>query len=175
MEGTGLTNAKSAATAWINGLPLGKSECAVTSFSDFSYLLQDFTTDINKLLQSIASLTPIGGTDYDAAFWQTMLSGLEIAKRGRSNRVMVFLSDGIPNREPQTQKIISLANQYKVTIYCVTLNMSAPQCLKDIAKNTGGDYFENISTEAQNQKYLSKNIKNSREHNPLLTRVGKAA
>jgi WD40 repeat protein/uncharacterized protein YegL len=147
MSGEGLSRAKSAATAWINGLPLGKSECAITSFGSDSYLVQDFTTDRNKLIQSLNSLIADGGTDYDKAYWETIISGLEIAKRGINNRILVFLSDGEPNINPQTQKIIDLANQYQVTIYCITLNMASPQCLKDISTKTGGLWFENITTE----------------------------
>jgi uncharacterized protein (TIGR02145 family) len=147
MSGIGLENAKSVATACINGLPLGKSECAITSFSNESYLIQDFTTDRNKLLQSISSLTALNGTDYDVAYWTSIVSGLEIAKRGQYKRVLVFISDGQPNQEPQTQKIIDLANQYNVVVYCVILNMSSPQTLKDISTKTGGLWYENITTE----------------------------
>jgi uncharacterized protein (TIGR02145 family) len=149
MSGTGLTNAKSAATAWINGLPLGKTECAITSFSNESNLVHDFTADRNILLQSIASLTSNGGTDYDMAYWETVISGLEVAKRGKYKRVLVFISDGQPNQEPKTQKIIDIANKYNVVVYCVTLNMPSPQCLKDISTKTGGLWYENITTEEE--------------------------
>src|SRR5437867_1790812 len=33
-----ITLAQSAATAWVNGLPSGTSECAITSFDDHNYL-----------------------------------------------------------------------------------------------------------------------------------------
>ena len=42
--------AKSAARAFVSGLPLGESECAITSFDGSNYLNQDFTTDRLSLI-----------------------------------------------------------------------------------------------------------------------------
>ncbi|MBK7186793.1 MAG: VWA domain-containing protein [Ignavibacteria bacterium] len=64
--------AKTAARAWVNGLPLDESECAITSFDHSNYLNQDITTDRNKLLSAISQLKPNGGTDYNAALVDPM-------------------------------------------------------------------------------------------------------
>jgi WD40 repeat protein len=138
--------AKSAARAWVNGLPLGISECAITSFDDNNYLNQDFTTDRSKLLNAINSLQPQGGTNYDAALLYPMAGGLEVSKTAKYQKVIVFLTDGLPQQPTVTKAIASEAKQQNCVIYCISVGMPAPIALKDIARNTGGQVFENIRT-----------------------------
>lgn len=149
MGGGNINLAKEAARAWIEGLPLGKSECAISSFDHVNYLNQDFTTDKNKLLTAINNLSAMGGTDYDAALINPLAGGLLVTKNGKQKRVIVFLSDGLPNQEPNTSKIIQDAKQQNVTIYGVTLGMTCPQNIKDITTKTGGQWFENVTTVEQ--------------------------
>jgi VWFA-related protein len=138
--------AKEAARAWVEGLPLGKSECAITSFDHMNYMVQDFTTDRAKLLAGITGLQAQGGTNYDAAMLNPPAGGLLITKNGKYKRVIVFLTDGMPNFEPQTARIIQEARQQNATIYGVTLNMPCPQNIKDMTTQTGGQWFENVTT-----------------------------
>jgi uncharacterized protein (TIGR02145 family) len=156
MCGNGLDIAKAAANAWIDILPLGKSECAITSFSDANYINQDFTIDKAKLVNGINSLTCISGTNYNAAMIDALAGGILIAKKGIHKRVIVFLTDGGPNFEPNTAQIISQANANNITIYCVTIGTSAPQCMKDFANQTGGLYFENIRTKDEAEECYRK-------------------
>ena len=145
---TGIPNidlAKAAAIAWVNGLPLGKSECAIASFDHSNYLNQDFTTNRAKLLGAINPLQPQGGTDYDMALLNPMAGGLLVSKNGKHQKVIVFLTDG-QGSNPQINAIVGEANQQNCIIYCVTLGMSAPQSLKAIAAGTGGQVFENVTS-----------------------------
>jgi sulfatase modifying factor 1 len=146
---TGIPNidlAKAAAIAWVNGLPLGKSECAITSFDHSNYLNQDFTTNRAKLLNAINTLRAQGGTDYDVALIKPMAGGLLVSKTGKYTKVLVFISDGQPNYEPNTSTIISEAQNQGCVIYAVTLGMPAPPSLKAIAAGTGGQVFENVTS-----------------------------
>lgn len=138
--------AKKAAQSWVNGLPLGASEAALTSFDDHNYLNQDFTTDRKKLLTSINGITPNNGTNYDAAMINPMAGGLIVSKSGKYQKVIIFLSDGLPNSEPKTAQIINEAKLQNCIIFCVTLGLPAPQCMKDMATQTGGLFFENVTT-----------------------------
>ena len=137
--------AKSAANAWVNALSLGTSECAITTFDHLNYLNQDFTVNRQKLLTAISQLQPQGGTDYDAALINPMSGGLVVSAKGKHKRVIVLLTDGLAV-EPNKQQIIQEANRQNCSIYCVTLGMSAPQSLLDIASQTGGEVFENVTT-----------------------------
>lgn len=146
--------AKASANAWVSGLPLGNSECAITTFDHNNYLNQDFTTDRQKLLNVITTLEPQGGTDYNAAFIEQMAGGLLISKRGIHKRVIVFLTDG-EAYSPSVDSIVNEANRQNCVIYCVTLGMAAPQSLHYIANNTGGKVFENITTIDEAQRIYS--------------------
>ncbi len=147
MAGGNLDVAKSAAEAWIDGLPAGKFECAATSFSNASNIVQDFTVDRDLLNSRINSLTPGGGTNYEPAFLDPNTGNLAVAARGKHKKIVVFLSDGAPNKTPDVNAIISQANQNDITIYVVTLLMQAPQCLIDICNGTGGLCFEQVTPE----------------------------
>ncbi|MBK6760480.1 MAG: choice-of-anchor D domain-containing protein [Ignavibacteria bacterium] len=136
--------AKSAARAWVNGLPLGESECAITSFDGSNYLNQDFTTDRDKLLNAISPLKPNGGTDYDAALINPMAGGLIVSKRGIHQKVIVFLTDGQGGGTESA--IVAEANSQNCIVYCVTLGMPAPDILENIASRTGGQTYENVTT-----------------------------
>lgn len=141
--------AKAAAKAWVNMLPLGTSECAVTSFDNLNYLNIDFSTDKNKLLQAIGSLQPNGGTDYNHALLYQPSGGLVISTRGIQKKVIVFLTDGQPNYPCSDAQIIAEAKKQNCTIYSVVLGMPCPPSLKYIATQTGGLWYENITTEKE--------------------------
>jgi WD40 repeat protein/uncharacterized protein YegL len=138
--------AKTAARKWVNNLLLDRSECAITSFDGFNYLNQDFTTDRSRLLTAIDKLEPRGGTDYSAALVKPAAGGLIVSNRGKHQRVIVFLTDGQPDIKPDVNAIVAEANRQNCMIFCVTLDLSAPQSVKDIASRTGGQTFENITT-----------------------------
>ena len=137
--------AKAAARAWIQGLPTSTSECAVTSFDQASYLVQDFTFDRAALLRALDGLIPYGGTDYDVALQRPVAGGLLVSARGRYQRVIVMLTDGLAER-PDVAGIVAEAKRQECAIYCVTLGLKAPQSLFDIAEQTGGEVFEDVTT-----------------------------
>lgn len=138
--------AKTAARAWVNGLPLGRSECSIVSFDEANYLNQDFTRDRAILLSAIESLAPKGATSYDAALYLPAAGGLIVSDRGKHKRVIVMLTDGLPNEIPNVTSIIAEAKRQNCAIYAVTLGMRAPASLVNIAKSTGGQVFENVTS-----------------------------
>ncbi|MCO5251976.1 MAG: choice-of-anchor D domain-containing protein [Candidatus Kapabacteria bacterium] len=156
MSGRVIANAKAACTAWIQGLPLGKSECAITAFDDKNFIVQDFTTDKSKLLEELEKLNAYGGTDYDMALLNPMAGGLLIAQKAKFKRVLIIITDGMPNHEPKTDMIIQEAKSLGVIVYGVTLNMPCPPSIKKIATQTGGLWFENITTTEQAEEVYRK-------------------
>ncbi len=142
---TNMDLAKKAARAWVTALPQG-SECAITSFDTYNYLNQDFTQNKSLLNSAIDKLSPMGGTYYNTALIEPMAGGLLVSKQGKHKRVIVFLTDGMPLDTPSVSKIVSEANSQNCVIYCVTLGMTAPQSVKYIATQTGGEVYENVTT-----------------------------
>jgi uncharacterized protein (TIGR02145 family) len=156
MTGIPLDMEKDVANTWINMLPLGLSDCAITSFSDDNYINQDFTTNKNKLVNGINSLGIIGGTDYNAAMIDPSAGGILMAKTGKHKRIIIFLTDGQPNFEPRTQEIIDEANKNNITIYCLSINMPVHHSMIEFSNKTGGLYFENITSKEQAEDALRK-------------------
>lgn len=147
MTGNGITIAQNAASVWVNGLPLGKSECALTGFDDKNYLYSDFTTDRNKLLNLIKSIQAMGGTDFNAALINQMAGAVLIAKDGQFKKVIVLLTDGMA--DGNIDEIVNEANKNSINIYSVVLGNQCPEVLKTISQKTGGQYFDNITTTEQ--------------------------
>ncbi|MFN8361153.1 MAG: choice-of-anchor D domain-containing protein [Candidatus Kapaibacterium sp.] len=136
--------AKGTAKVWVNNLLSGQSECAITSFDGFNYLNKDYTDNKAKLFDALTILTPQGGTDYDAALISPKAGALQIIKKGKYAKILILITDGLSTGTEDS--IISEANRQNCAIYCVTIGMNAPIILKNIAKRTGGQVFENITT-----------------------------
>jgi len=166
MDGKSLLMAKAGAMAWVNALPLGQSECAVTAFDTKNYYVRDFTKDRNKLSNDIIYINANGGTDYNAAFIDPVAGGILVAKTGKYKKVVILLSDGQPNFEPNTQEIIRQAKQENIIVYAVTLLNECPQCLKDITTQTGGEWFERITTEDQAREIYLQILSMAQNSNP---------
>lgn len=148
--------ARAAARAWVDALPFSSSECALTSFDHLNYLNQDFTTNPVLLQSAITALVPQGATDYDMGLLQPMAGGLRVAQRGRYQKVVVFLTDGLPNTQPDVAAIIAEAQRQNCLVYAVTLNMTCPSSLRQIAESTGGGWFENVTSVAEAEAIYRK-------------------
>jgi WD40 repeat protein len=135
--------ARAAAGAWIDGLPEG-SESALTIFDHGSLIVQDFTQDRDLLRAGVLAITPNGGTNYDAGLVKPPSGALSIATSGKNKRVVIFLTDG--RGRGNERDIVAEAARIDATIFCVTLGMPAPEVLKNIARRTGGEAYENVST-----------------------------
>jgi hypothetical protein len=144
MKGQGIVNAKAASMAWVEGLQLGNSECALTTFNTQNYFIQDFTIDKNKLLNAIIGFGTEGGTDFNAGFIKPMGGALLVAEKGKYKKVVVFITDGMAIG--MESSIILKAKSKNITVYCVTLNMQCPSILRNIATQTGGQWFEKVTT-----------------------------
>ncbi len=158
--------AKAGAMAWLYGLPLGKSECALTSFNTRNYFICDFTKDRNRLSNEIIFILSAGGTDFEEALINPMAGGILVAKTGKYKKVVVMLTDGQPNFEPNTQEIIRQAKQDNIIVYAVTLLNTCPQCLKDITTQTGGRWFENITSEKEAREVYLNILGMAQAENP---------
>jgi uncharacterized protein YegL len=139
--------AKTAAAAWINGMPDGESECAITAFNLDNYMIQDFTSNKPLLLLKVKELFARGGTNYNAAFFEEIFGGLLVTRYAKHDKkVIVMMTDGMATTTTLENLIIDMAMEQQVVIYVVTLGMPCPEVLRNIAMVTGGQWFENVST-----------------------------
>lgn len=161
MYGNGIKLAKEAAKSFINNIPLAISEVAITTFESQSYLNQDFTRNTNSLLKAIDNIESIGGTDYNAGFIKGRGAALNVTEDAYNHKVVIFLTDGYGSGKQAD--IFKKAYKDNVKIICVTIGMSAPDILKQLSKETGGVYIENVNTPVEAKdvyKGLSEQIQN---------------
>ncbi|GAB1431133.1 hypothetical protein MASR2M18_19680 [Ignavibacteria bacterium] len=143
----GLSIAKTAARAWVDNIDLTISECAVTSFDNYGYLNQDFTADVSLLRSAVAGLSIGLGTDYTAALLTPPNGGIPVVSQGKYKRVIILLTDGQDPRAQSNQAaIIAAAQAANITVYCVAVRLRMPQTLKNIAEQTGGEWYENVDS-----------------------------
>ncbi len=145
---TRLEIAKSAASAFVDALATDGSECGIVAFETNSYPFQDFTTDKTRLKQVIGGLTPLYGTNYQAAFLSDVGGALPMLARAKNtNRAVIFLTDGLSTAV--RDQVIQRASQVGATVYCITIGFPVPQILDTIARASGGVAFSNVQSSAE--------------------------
>lgn len=147
MKGKGLELAKAGTELWFDLIDTGKSECAFTTFNQYSYVNNDLTRDTEALRQSLDNLPAEGGTNYTSAFLDPYTGALTVAANGRNKKIVVFLTDGIA--EIDTQSVIQYARIINAEIHCLTIDTDMPAELKAIALATGGSYKGSINSAAE--------------------------
>jgi VWFA-related protein len=128
----------------------GQDQAFLASFDSLAELVQDFTNDLDKLVEGIDSLRPGGGTAlYDAIFYGSRDRMLEGAPDlGSYRRAMVILSDGEDNQSRYSRlQALEVAQRAEVIIYTITTNirgvrMPGDKVLQQFAEETGGRYFQ---------------------------------
>lgn len=120
------------------------SEFAVTAFDDNAMIIHPLSTNLQGVQQSIELLKPSGGTNYQAAFFDSFSGAFEVLKSATQKKVVVFITDGFGSL--QENDVITKAKQESVTIVCISVGMKIPETLKKISTNSGGRWFENIKT-----------------------------
>ncbi len=163
---TGLDLAVTAATSWINGLPQGLHEAAIGTFNSSNYFNRDFTTDKPKLLSALSTLQPDGGTDYDMGLLKPFAGALQISNHAKYQKVIIYITDGLPNFEPNSQAIIAEAQKQGCIIFAITLGLPCPKSLKNITAQTGGQYFENVTTQQEAEKLYLQMLQTSQSAGP---------
>lgn len=146
-EPTNMALAKIAGKWWVDALPNDGSECAVTSFDHDSYINQDFTTNKQKLISAVANLNPNGSTNYNRAFINGVGAGLSIINRAKYKKILILLTDGQGNIDPDA--VLQKAQEEQTTVYCVGVRFSLPDALKNIAEKTQGLWFDNVLSASQ--------------------------
>ncbi len=156
MTDTKTVIAKDAVRAWIAGFNWVTSESALTVFHDENALIQGFTNDSLLLIGKLDNVYSGYNTLFNKALLDPPAGGIPVAKNGRFKRVIVMITDGYPSLPTNTNEIIYMARQNNVIVFPVTMGYNCPQDLKDIALQTGGTWFENVTTTEQAREVYLK-------------------
>ncbi|HET9533172.1 MAG TPA: VWA domain-containing protein, partial [Blastocatellia bacterium] len=104
---------------------------AVISFNNEIRVLQDFTSDSNKIASAFKKFGDVGGSSRIFGSIDRAVSMLKRAPKFRGGRrlrrVAIVLSDGFDNIDPTDQtELIRRANDAGVTVYSITLPSYMP-------------------------------------------------
>lgn len=131
---------------------IGNTEVAVTSFSDLPDINQDFTRSVGLLETAISLISPGDGTDYMPALMDRSLGAIPLLA-GKANtgerRVIVFLTDGLPQNAPDVEAIVAAANAANISIFTITIGLPMTADLRHIAERTGGWWYGDVNNEDQ--------------------------
>lgn len=107
------------------------STFAVVTFATEFRVLQDFTSDLNKIDRAFERIKDVGGGTRLFGSIDRSISMLKKAPRFRAGRrlrrVIIAITDGIDSLDPVDQTdLIRRANEAEVTVYSITLPWYSP-------------------------------------------------
>lgn len=131
---------------------VGRTQASLVTFSGTSVLACPFTNNPEDILDSLKNENPSGSTKYDPPFikaeyinnGETMReSAVALLKTRPTNikRIVVFLTDGLPNNAPSTDEIIDSLNTYNISAYNISFLTTMDPSLYEIAERTNGSAY----------------------------------
>jgi len=135
-------DAKTAAIGFVNNMQTG-DKGAVVSFGSTVVLNQGFTTNKTLLINAINS---ISASDGSTRLYDGIYEGISQTSAQSGRKAVISLSDGGNNAGTRTEAdVINYANQLSIPVFTIGLGLSQgsadEQSLKDIATQTGGQYY----------------------------------
>ncbi|MCR5664948.1 MAG: VWA domain-containing protein [Oscillospiraceae bacterium] len=172
MSGKPMSETKTAAESFVFTVQEVDAGVGVVAFSYGGRMLSDFSKSEERLMKAIDSLYADGGTN--------MEDGLVTAREmfessGAAMKIVLLMSDGMPNRGKQGDELIEYADELKdsgIRIYALGFfselsgseKRSAQQLMEDLASEgchfevEDADYlvyvFEDIADQISGSKYL---------------------
>lgn len=172
MSGTPIEETRNAARKFVETALDEDSGIAVVTYDDRAYEEADPTQSKKKLTDAIDRIGTGGGTSIDAG----LTKAYEMLNEGKAKRkIIVLMSDGMPNEGRQGSELISFADEIKDDgIYIYTLGFfeslngtdkTAAQSLMESIASEGCHYevadaddlvffFEDIAAQVSGQKYI---------------------
>ncbi|MFZ1731067.1 MAG: VWA domain-containing protein [Bacteroidota bacterium] len=142
MYGAGMTDAARNMHAFIDLLDGNWDDAALITAGREPQIRQRFTTNKNKLNQSVDSLQPSGGS----SLYDGIILGIHhLVDEGYNQcRALIVFTDGWDNTSSATvQEIISLANRNRIRLYTIGVgSVMDPTTLEMLALLTGGRNYQ---------------------------------
>jgi VWFA-related protein len=125
-----------------------RDEALVESFDEIYEIVQDFTSDIDKLSASLQKIRPGGSTAmWDAVYYACREKLMKEQSPHQVRNVIVLISDGNDTQSHVTrQEAIDMAERAEATIYTISTSLGfthgdGEHNLKVLAEATGGQAF----------------------------------
>lgn len=139
-----MENAQWAASSFIEEMSKNEGTIAeITSFDDYVYNRQPFTSDTTLLNSAVNSLSPTGDTALnDALYWAIQRTNLK-----SGSRVVIAFTDGEENSSSYSQgDVIELSRLTGIPVYIIGIGDGVRRSdLSSLASSCNGSYFD-VST-----------------------------
>jgi len=138
---------------------IGRTKVAIVSFDGQAYLEHDWSNNRNSLLKAIDSMILGSATYYDPPLLHKQWGATTLIKDRyvRENlpatvkKVIIFLTDGEPNRAPTRDTIKKELLDNGIAFYAITAFTGMNKDLANWADITGGEQYEANSKDAYNK------------------------
>lgn len=133
-----------------------QTRVAVITFDGYAYLNCGFQSSPGPVLAAIDNITVSGGaTQYDPALLDPKNGAIALLKTTPNwiRRMIVFLTDGLPNKTPSVQAIINQLQAEKITLHALYVANQLSTELGSIAVGSGGQIFKANTQELINSVY----------------------
>lgn len=171
MSGTPITETKKAATNFINTILQEDASIGIVTYDSSAHIASDFSTNASLLTETVENIYADGNTNIDDGL-STAYSMLQ--STGAKKKIIVLMSDGMPNEGRQGDSLIAYADELKnegVLIYTLGFfedlgseKASAQALMEGIASNgchyevANADdlvfFFGDMADQINGQKYI---------------------
>ncbi|MBL7998672.1 MAG: choice-of-anchor D domain-containing protein [Candidatus Kapabacteria bacterium] len=136
------------------------SNVALISFGSTMKLESDFRNTRPPLITAIQNIKPQGATLYDPPLLDSNVGAIKLLSKMDPGvrRVVIFLTDGDPNKTPSTNQIIQLCKQNNIIMYSIAVDLPMNADLSQISGATGGKAFSVSSTQREKLKEIYRLI-----------------
>ena len=139
-----MDNAKKAASSFVDEMVKTQGNVAeITSFNDYVYNRQPFTSSAALLNSAIDAVSPTGETAlYDALYWALQRTNLK-----SGSRVVIAFTDGEENSSNcSLNDVITLSQQTGIPVYIVGVGGDVNRSsLQSLASSCNGAYYDAAS------------------------------
>jgi hypothetical protein len=156
--------AKETATELCNVIVIPTSEFAVHTSDEKPLLVQDFTTDRNKILSIIPTIEVTGGNNFIEHLLNSFTGLLQVAKYGKNKKVAVIFTDAwwFALSDQQLQACKDICEHYNIQFIAVIYSSPGVEpngikkSLQELATSTGGYLYDGITSKQAAKNVASK-------------------
>lgn len=144
-----LQNMKNASSQLVNDLSYPPAGSAVTTFGDNTTLVLPYTSNKTSILNTISGLTASGGgTNFVGAFLNAGSGAIDVTKNLPGERYIIFMTDAFESLTAAEElSIVNAARAANIRVFTVSISPNTVNMnLRRIALQTGGKWFENVTT-----------------------------
>jgi VWFA-related protein len=146
-----LAHLQQAANALLDGLT-AQDRAGLVTFSHEVMLGARLTGDLRVVRTAIGVARPLGGT----ALVDGIYAGMMLAESGVGRGLLMAFSDGLDTASwLEPQPVLQTAKRADIVAYAVSVGQRRQDFLRDLAEATGGQVFENESSEHLERIFLA--------------------